>query len=840
MNAVEVKSRQVRFPVAEDLYGLFYEDINRSGDSGLYPELLRNRSFEDSLTPEECTLDETGEHFVTPTGWVGEFNGGEGLKRWSAGWAPTPVPAWYLEGEGQMELNRKDTLNPNRKCSLDVFFAGAASLYNIGYAGISVRKGEALHFYLFAKIPGEGHLRSPSNSDSAAEKPEAEVMVTASLRDEAGRTYASAAITMKNGEFTRGDCRLTPDADGDHLQFHLSAAAGTTIRLGFVSLMPEDTYLGHGLRWDLVEKLAGLHPKFMRFPGGCIVEGVTKSNALRFSQMIGPVWERPSNFLLWFYRTTNGFGYHEFLQLCEDLGMAAMYVVNCGITCQARKPDFFVGEEREALYQECVDAIEYAIAPVGTPMGDKRAAAGHPEPFDLKYIEIGNENRDEPYFQAYRWFYDRLKKAYPQIIYVSNCHTEEAELPTEVVDEHYYSDLDFFVCHHDLYDRYSRTGPKIFVGEYAVTVGEYQSAMAAALGEGAFLTGIERNQDVVALTSYAPLLLNENFMSWTPDLIVFNGKKSYGIPSYYLQRMFAENRGTHVVEETVISDRVYLDPPGWAGIYAEGPGCRFRNCSVNQVRQNAAKEVPTMFQPVFPFLCQGDGWVSGDGISYSLFDSEQWTEIEFQADVQMGMGGAAALTMGNRLIARGYAAKDQLPLTYEGLVYYAWKIQDSKSALYVVRREKTDRISPLVEVSLKSGEHHWSVEWKNHCFTCRIDGEVIHQNVEAASMPVITASAVVDQKKGDIIVKLVNTADEALEIPIYLDVPVESLAEAEVLAAARKTERNSMEEPERVAPRKVMLEDSGMDSVYHAPGNSVSVIRYHIQEEPASLPDGGK
>jgi len=399
LSTITIKTRQVKFPVTETLYGLFFEDINRSGDSGLYPELIRNRTFEDSLIPQGCiAADDEHKAFLSQTGWKGEFNHGEGMDAWvkENQYPYTPIPAWYARG-AEMTLDLEDTLNAKRTAALKVEFQDGGAVYNTGYIGLPLQKMEAYTFYMFAKAEKAADLRVRLASADGK------------------TTYAEKTFTVLANGYARYDAAFVASAEDYNAYLFLEAPKACAVKLGFISLMPADTYNGHGLRKDLMEMLAGLSPKFMRFPGGCIVEGFNKESLLRFSNMIGPVWERPTNWNLWAYRTTNGLGYHEWLQMCEDLGMKKMWVFNCGMTCQARKPLFFEGEEREELIQEAVDAIEYAIAPVGTKWGDVRAAAGHPEPFGLDFVEIGNENRGPEYFKRYKLAYELLKEKYPQI-----------------------------------------------------------------------------------------------------------------------------------------------------------------------------------------------------------------------------------------------------------------------------------------------------------------------------------------------------------------------------------------------------------------------------------------
>ena len=256
--------------------------------------------------------------------------------------------------------------------------------------------------------------------------------VEVSLRDNSGeRIYAKASFCVYPGEYARYDCLLTSCADDTEAAFHLCSKQSGVLTLGFVSLMPEDTYMGreNGVRKDIAQLLKGMNAHFMRFPGGCIVEGLTKQTAMRFENSIGPVWERPSHWLIWFYRTTNGLGFHEYLQLCEDIEVEPMYVVNCGMTCQGRNPDFFDEKLTNEYLQDTIHAIEYATAGEDNNWGGLRAKNGHPAPFRLKYIEIGNENFGPEYDKRYQLFYQTLKARFPALIYVSNTHTERSGLP---------------------------------------------------------------------------------------------------------------------------------------------------------------------------------------------------------------------------------------------------------------------------------------------------------------------------------------------------------------------------------------------------------------------------
>jgi hypothetical protein len=310
---------------------------------------------------------------------------------------------------------------------------------------------------------------------------------------------------------------------------------------------PAKTWKNHGLRPDLCEMLVGLKPSFVRFPGGCWVEGDDMAHMYHWKNTIGEFWHRQPLWNIWRYWATHGLGYHEYLQMCEDLGAEPLFVINVGMSHREVIPMDQMGQ----WVQDALDAIEYANGPTDSIWGGLRARNGHPEPFGLKYIEIGNENGGPPYQERYVLFHDAIRARYPKMTIIADQPTRQR--PCDIVDEHYYSNPEFFMQQADRYDKYDRNGPKIYVGEYAVTLGCGQGNLRGAIGEAAFMTGLERNSDIVVMASYAPLFANINYKRWNPDLICFDSSRVYGLPSYYVQKMFAENRGDVVLPVAVTS-----------------------------------------------------------------------------------------------------------------------------------------------------------------------------------------------------------------------------------------------------------------------------------------------
>ena len=812
MAKITVTTGSPKFPVTESLYGLFFEDINRSGDGGLYPEMLRNRTFEDSLIPQDCVAaDENHDFFLSKNGWKGNFTHGEGLARWpEQNKTPyTPIPAWYGE-KAELSLDAEDVLNAKRLVSLKAVFEDGGKLYNIGYRGVPAQKGRAMKFYMFAK-------------------PCCEKQVKVKIESACGCTvYAEKAFTLKANGYVRYDAVLIPNADDKNARFVIEAPEALELHLGFISLMPADTYNGHGLRTDLVEKLAALKPAFMRFPGGCIVEGFNSASLLRFSNMIGNVWERPTNWNLWAYRTSNGLGFHEWLQLCEDLNMKKMWVFNCGMTCQGREPEYFTGAEFDALLQQAIDAIEYATAPVGTKWGDVRAAAGHPAPFGMDYVEIGNENSGPAYNTRYAKCYEVLKARYPFITFVSNTHTEKFGLPTQIVDEHFYSTPEFFAENVRKYDKYPRKaegGPAIFVGEYAVTAGQ-PGSLRAALGEAMFLMGMERNQDIVKLASYAPLFENVSFYNWYPNLICFDNTHSYGIPSWHMLKLMGGNRGKQFVDAKTESEICYKPMNGVFALL-NNDAFSFRNARIDGAA--AAVEAELL------------GGVQEEGGVYTTFAGEADHAMFINKEEAIEMANATCVLLGSEakesstfevsvdfkgaLTLQAFVRKMtrrgvDVPWSFRNARGCIWKIADGKSVVGETRFMESGGLAPEKELKLAEGWHDFKIVTYVGGFDCYIDGELIQK----AALPFYhLVEAVADTNDDEVIVKIVNFSDKEQDIDVALDIDVKADYTLKLLTGDPLA-GNSIDDPENVKAVESAETGAARTFVYKAPANSLSVL----------------
>ena len=524
---IDIDAQQRGPKVSPMLYGIFYEDINHAADGGIYAELIRNRSFED------------GPRYGAPAD----------IQGWSTyATAPSQLTARLIQPTKKTPLLNSKQHNA---LSLDIKASAAmpVCLVNEGYWGINVVQGRSYRLSFWAKtLKYQGTLKATLCSKDGSQ------------------LYAETVVSQfpadKAKGWTKYEASLTANDNDPQAQFALVFDGAGQVQIDMVSLFPP-TFKNreNGMRPDLASMLWQLHPKFMRFPGGCFVEGQeSPDNAFRWERTIGPIEEREGHWNVnWGYRTSDGLGFHEYLQLAEDVGAKPLYVVNVGIWHGGMTPYDSV----QPWIDECMNALEYANGPVTSKYGAMRAKNGHPEPFGIEYLEIGNENnqpdprqQSDHYYERYEQFYKAIRAKYPNMKIIGNVVAWgddnpkwNSKLPVDLLDEHYYRSPDWFAAAFHKYDSYDRQGPKVYVGEYAVTNGYGNLGnMNAALGEAVYMMGIENNSDVVELASYAPIFVNENDARWRPDMIRFNSSRVMGTPSYYVQQLMPQHLGTQVVK----------------------------------------------------------------------------------------------------------------------------------------------------------------------------------------------------------------------------------------------------------------------------------------------------
>lgn len=515
------------------LLGIFFEDINYSADGGLYAELVQNRDFEYDPSAREGDQNWNSKH------------------------------SWTLKGENAaFSIDTVSPIHPNNPhyAVLEVEQPGAA-LVNTGFDGIALNAGDKYDFSVFARVP-----QGESNK------------LEIRLVDKEGKVCGQTSVTVSSRQWKTYKAILTAKITGDtHLEI-LPKSAGE-LNLDMVSLFPQKTFKGrkNGLRDDLARTLAGLHPRFVRFPGGCVAHGDGLKNIYRWKNTVGPLEARKPQRNLWGYHQSMGLGYYEYFQFCEDIGAEPLPVLAAGVPCQnsACHGDLRGGQqggipmsEMGAYIQDILDLIEWANGDARkTEWGKVRAAAGHPEPFNLKYIGIGNEDLITDIFaERFTMIYNAIREKHPEITVIGtvgpfNEGTDYVEgwkladkLGVPMVDEHYYQSPGWFLHNQDFYDKYDRKQTKVYLGEYATHIPERKANIETALTEALYLTALERNGDIVHMTSYAPLLAKEGRTQWNPDLIYFNNREVKPTTGYYVQQLYGENAGDEYLPAQVALD----------------------------------------------------------------------------------------------------------------------------------------------------------------------------------------------------------------------------------------------------------------------------------------------
>ena len=542
---LEVDATYYLAEIAPTMYGIFFEDINFAADGGLYAELVKNRSF-------EFTLPKMG--WLEPNSNRHTYNTESGIA----------VVVQKTNTESNANFLQVTVNNPK-----------GYQLINEGFRGMGIKKSEVYDFSINIA------------------KPQGITKVIAELLDEDENIIGSTTILPDSKNCTTYEAFITASQTSEKAQLRLRFEGKGTIDLDMISLFPQNTWKNRkkGLRKDLVELIEGLNPGFLRFPGGCIVEGRTLARRYQWKKTIGPIENRSSLINRWNtefnhrltpdYFQSFGIGFFEYFQLSEDLGAEPLPILGCGMACQFNTGELVPMDELGPYIQDALDLIEFANGTIDTPWGKLRHEMGHPEPFHMKYIGIGNEQWGPEYIKRYKEFDKAIKNKYPEMIIVSGSGPfpegdffeygwkELKEMNAEIVDEHYYKSPEWFRANADRYDSYDRNGPQVFAGEYAAqsvatASPENENNWECALSEAAFMTGIERNADLVRMTSYAPLMAHTEGWQWKTDLIWFNNLNSYGTPSYYVQKMYGQNPGTHLLKTLVNGEKAV----GQENIYA--------------------------------------------------------------------------------------------------------------------------------------------------------------------------------------------------------------------------------------------------------------------------------
>ncbi|MDG5805049.1 alpha-L-arabinofuranosidase C-terminal domain-containing protein [Streptomyces ossamyceticus] len=775
--------------IDDTMYGVFFEDINRAADGGLYAELVQNRSFEYSTADNR---------------------------------AYTPLTSWTVDGSART-LNDSGRLNDRNRVYLSL--GAGSTVTNTGYnTGIRVEKGKKYDFSVWARA-------------------ESGTSLTVTLKDADGTLAKARRVAVAAGGWVK--YRFVLKATRTSSVGRLAVATSAAAALDEVSLFPRDTYKGrrNGLRKDLAQKIAALKPGFLRFPGGCLVNTGSmkdyseasnweRTRAYQWKDTIGPVERRATNANFWGYNQSYGLGYYEYFQFAEDIGAMPLPVVPALVTgCGQNK-----ATDDEALLQrhiqDTLDLIEFANGPATSEWGRVRARMGHPKPFHLTHLGVGNEeNLPNEFFARFQKFRAAIEAKYPDIEVVSNSGPDDAgstfdtawklnrEANVDMVDEHYYNSPQWFLQNNDRYDSYDRKGPKVFLGEYA----SWGNAFKNALAEAAFMTGLERNADVVKLASYAPLLANEDYVQWSPDMIWFNNHASWGSANYQMQKLFMNNVGDRVVPSTATGTPAVSGPiSGAVGLSTWATTAAYDDIEVT------GADGATLLSDDF----------SGDASQWTHTGRGSWT-------VQDGQYVQTDVAAENTMVSAGDPSWHDYDLKVkatkrsgkEGFLvafgvkdtgnYYWWNLGGWNNTTSAVEQAVDGGKSSLISKpgTIETGRaYDIEVKVRGRKVTLLLDGQEWGSFTDDKPAEPFRQVVTRDARTGDLIVKVVNAQPVAARTAVDLGgAKVRGTARVTTLAAAPDAVNTETATP--VAPVTSTFRGVARKFSYTFPANSVTFLR---------------
>jgi alpha-L-arabinofuranosidase len=770
--------------VSSNLFGIFFEEINYGGEGGIYAEMVRNRAFYTTTNANFWTFVTTG------------------------------------TAAGAMSVDATQPLNTNIPNSLKLTMSsgtGSVGAGNSGFWGMALTNGATydLNFYACATNNFSGSIGARLESSDGSVQ------------------YAQTSFGGLTTNWQHFAASLVSSGTDTNARLVLSLTNAGTVWLDVASLFPRATFHNrtNGLRLDLGNMLAALHPAFLRFPGGNYIESYNVTNAVRWKKSIGDIAQRPGHLNdSWGYWSTDGFGVPEFYQLCEDLGMQPLYGINAGLmlnyngSTNNTVPIALMGP----WVQDALDLAQYATGDTNTTWGAQRAANGHPAPLPMPWMEIGNENGGSYYDARYTLFYDAMKSNYPAVKLISpvwGSPSSPVSRPVEIRDEHYYSSPATFIGYATKYDSYSRSGPKVFVGEYAVTsgYGTYGN-LSAALGEAAFMTGMERNSDIVQIASYAPLFANVNGIQWHPDLIYYNNARAFGTPSYYVQQLFGQNRGDMVLPATITAGT------NASAVALHGAiGVGSWNTSVQYTNIVVTSNGVTLYQS--DFAANGaNGWTVYNGTWSAGAGLYQQTSAS-TTDCRSTTGNTNWANYTITLRARKVTGSEGFLILFnwtDDNNWTWWNVGGWGNTLDGVEQMVGGSKSTLATVSQTAlAANTWydiRVVLTNSTMLCYLNNTLV-QTVAYPSG--IYASTTYNKASGQVVVKAVNPYSTPMATTFNLAGVNSIAANASViqLTSASPSDENSLAAPTYVSPVTNSIANAGTNFTLTLPANSLSVLR---------------
>lgn len=776
-----------------DLYGIFFEDLNHAADGGLYAEMVQNRSF------EFCAVDNPSYH---------------PLMAWEKIEKKYSRMQWWIQ-----DSHPYSRRNPHYLVC-EIFETGmGAGVRNTGFTpGMYLQKGEKYRFSCLAATDGRGELP-----------------LRLVLENDEGRNLGQADIVVSNGTvWNHYEAEITAQetTTAGNLSIYIEAVG--RLYLDMVSLFPQKTFMQqrNGLRADIATLLADLKPRFMRFPGGCLVHDGSinaedRDSLYRWKNTIGVLEERPARRNNWGYNQTLGLGYYEYFCFCEEIGAKPLPVLPAGYDPHHQRKVPF--DQLDEWIQEALDLISFANDDASAQWGRIRCELGHPEPFGLEYIGIGNEEVGEGFFERYPYFHKAIKEKYPdiQIIASSGPFAAGGEYEkgwncarrnhADLVDEHYYMAPEWFLANHHRYDSFDEKDPRVFLGEYA----SWGNTWYNALIEASYMTGMERNSEKVGLACYAPLLCNVNYINWKPDMIWFDNHQAYGTANYYVQKLFMNHQGDDRIEleMTGIDDSVTMqdDPKGGFGLRIEPDTVvRYSQIMVEDIQNGTIwkdSEVYFVGDKAEQYLsADPDARVVTEDILLHTVESDHYI-ITVKGEMLYGRRGFM-LQYGNR------DEKNR----------YQWEIGGWQNMDSALTQDIAGRNSCLTQSSFTVAadrEYELKLEIEGRHLRAYIDGELIHEihHAPVKIEPLYTAASI-DRQSGDVIVKLVNVQKRPIDTVLHMEGIEQAKGTAYIMSGFALEDENSFAEPLKVSPREEEIQLTQGCCSCHIDGESVQVLRF--------------
>ncbi len=799
--------------VSKNLFGIFFEDINYAADGGIYGEMIQNRSFEyancgrPALEAWEIT-NESGKSFSS----ILKTSSSKPLNKNNPVYAEITVKQ---EGDG---------------------------ISNSGYEGLFFEEGKT--------YPGSIWLRSPDSKVKS-------VTIAAGGAKAKSKTE-SITISGITNEWTKFEFSITAPETVKNGKLGVFADQKGTLDIDFVSLFRADIYKNqpNGLRKDLAEKLEEMHPAFIRFPGGCIVHGSNLENRYEWKNTVGPVEERKEKANFWGYEQSNGLGFYEYFRFCEDIGAEALPVLSCGM---AHNGEISSVAEYEKYAQDTLDMIEWATGPADSKWGKIRAEAGHPEPFKLNYVGIGNEDCGQDYLKRFDYIASKVKAKYPQIKTImssgftwndGNFHDAWNQVRAwengnkkgkgkkaicDLVDEHYYNEAAWFLTNNQRYDNLDfyprgKDKAKVFIGEYASWDVGRRNSLYAALTEAAYMTGIERNGDIIEIASYAPLFARQNNVQWFPDAIWFNETECYGTPNYYVQKMYMNNKSDKSVKYTLTQPAGDEESRkkiigGTVGLGTWATTAQFKNIKITNDTTGEILYESGKTATIDDLQPETGLWsVNKKGVICQ--DSMEWNVRTLFSEV--ALGDVENYSFEFDAMKTGGAEGFLVMFGVKGSFLYWWNMGgwgNTRSAIEKGTRDARSIIGNNEALALNTGAwYKIKVEVKGESFKCYLNGNLMHDYTDTLNFDPMYAH-VGQTDDGKTLVKIVNVSDKEQEIQIKLNgIKPASTAKATVLTGNKSSAENSFKNPENVIPLEKTVSGISSDFVYKTEPNSFTIL----------------